>query len=180
MRGVNPWNACSLVIAPPVSKCFAFLDVHTSPKVYTILRALSDYETVVFYEPLMHCNYKLLHDSPSLLRLVVFVYDVEGTAHCANMYPASPLDPPQLSEARKQIQHHIMLWLQTDSRSHHLWLWVGERRAIINSYFIVRGLQVQSWLSISFRCFRPYLSLVRRVVITVMDPAERKAADHHS
>ena len=44
--------------------------------------------------------------------------DVLGTAHCANMYPESPLDPPQLLEARRQIQHHIMAWLHTDSQAH--------------------------------------------------------------
>ncbi|XP_078380206.1 putative serine protease K12H4.7 [Oculina patagonica] len=36
---------------------------------------------------------------------------IQGTAHCANMYPPSPQDPPQLTQARKQIQNHIMLWL---------------------------------------------------------------------
>lgn len=40
---------------------------------------------------------------------------IEGTAHCANMYPANPSDPPQLVEARHQIQQHIMMWLQADS-----------------------------------------------------------------
>ena len=47
--------------------------------------------------------------------------DILGTAHCANMYPESPLDPPQLLEARKQIQQHIMSWLHTDSQAHHVW-----------------------------------------------------------
>jgi len=47
--------------------------------------------------------------------------DVLGIAHRANMYPESPLplDPPQLLEARKQIQHHIMFWLHTNSQAHH-------------------------------------------------------------
>ena len=51
-----------------------------------------------------------------LLKVVIFfIVNVLGTAHCANMYPASPSDPPQLVEARHQIQQHIMMWLQADS-----------------------------------------------------------------
>ncbi|XP_069178530.1 putative serine protease K12H4.7 [Procambarus clarkii] len=37
---------------------------------------------------------------------------INGTAHCANMYPASPSDPPQLIEAREQIFQLINKWLQ--------------------------------------------------------------------
>lgn len=40
---------------------------------------------------------------------------IKGTAHCANMYPARPSDPPQLTEARQQIQGYIKMWLNTDS-----------------------------------------------------------------
>ncbi|KAM7425914.1 hypothetical protein ABFA07_022721 [Porites harrisoni] len=40
---------------------------------------------------------------------------IEGTAHCANMYPARPSDPPQLVEARQRIQEHIKMWLNGDS-----------------------------------------------------------------
>ena len=51
-----------------------------------------------------------------LLKVVIFfIVNVLGTAHCANMYPANPSDPPQLVEARHQIQQHIMMWLQADS-----------------------------------------------------------------
>lgn len=34
-----------------------------------------------------------------------------GTAHCANMYPESPNDLPQLKEAREHIKQHIVKWL---------------------------------------------------------------------
>ena len=36
---------------------------------------------------------------------------INGTAHCANMYPASPNDPPQLVKARDQISAIIQVWL---------------------------------------------------------------------
>ncbi|XP_034943552.1 putative serine protease K12H4.7 [Chelonus insularis] len=36
---------------------------------------------------------------------------INGTAHCANMYPASPNDLPQLVEARKQVGKLIGQWL---------------------------------------------------------------------
>lgn len=37
---------------------------------------------------------------------------INGTAHCAIMYPASPSDPPQLLQARKQLLEIIQQWLQ--------------------------------------------------------------------
>lgn len=37
---------------------------------------------------------------------------IKGTAHCANMYPPSEHDMPQLKEARIQIQGLIKQWLQ--------------------------------------------------------------------
>nr|CAD7395996.1 unnamed protein product [Timema cristinae] len=37
---------------------------------------------------------------------------IEGTAHCANMYPSSPDDPPGLVEARLQIFELVKRWLQ--------------------------------------------------------------------
>lgn len=37
---------------------------------------------------------------------------IDGTAHCANMYPASPNDLPQLSAAREQIRDFIDMWLR--------------------------------------------------------------------
>ena len=40
---------------------------------------------------------------------VVAIY-IEGTAHCANMYPSSPYDAPSLVEARKEIDGN---WLKT-------------------------------------------------------------------
>lgn len=37
---------------------------------------------------------------------------INGTAHCAIMYPASTSDPPQLTQAREQVFHLINHWLQ--------------------------------------------------------------------
>ncbi|RZC42670.1 serine protease K12H4.7 [Asbolus verrucosus] len=37
---------------------------------------------------------------------------IQGTAHCANMYPPSDTDPPQLIAARKQIVELIDSWLK--------------------------------------------------------------------
>nr|CAD7456840.1 unnamed protein product [Timema tahoe] len=39
---------------------------------------------------------------------------IEGTAHCANMYPSSPDDPPGLVAARLQIFELVKQWLQED------------------------------------------------------------------
>ncbi|XP_024084121.1 putative serine protease K12H4.7 isoform X2 [Cimex lectularius] len=39
---------------------------------------------------------------------------INGTAHCANMYPPSPKDPPQLTKARVNIVNQIGDWLSTD------------------------------------------------------------------
>ncbi|XP_014672876.1 PREDICTED: putative serine protease K12H4.7 isoform X2 [Priapulus caudatus] len=36
---------------------------------------------------------------------------IKGTAHCANMYPASESDPKELVEAREQIKNLIAEWL---------------------------------------------------------------------
>ncbi|KAG7189469.1 hypothetical protein KM043_017164 [Ampulex compressa] len=38
---------------------------------------------------------------------------INGTAHCANMYPAADTDPPQLKAARVQIGRLIEQWLET-------------------------------------------------------------------
>ncbi|XP_028817754.1 thymus-specific serine protease [Denticeps clupeoides] len=37
---------------------------------------------------------------------------IKGTAHCANMYPARPQDPPQLSQAREHIYVLLQKWLK--------------------------------------------------------------------
>ncbi|XP_014233688.1 putative serine protease K12H4.7 [Trichogramma pretiosum] len=37
---------------------------------------------------------------------------INGTAHCANMYPPSKKDLPQLTQARKQISNYIGQWLE--------------------------------------------------------------------
>lgn len=36
---------------------------------------------------------------------------IDGTAHCANMYPPTPSDPPQLIQARKTINTLIGQWI---------------------------------------------------------------------
>ncbi|CAG2198972.1 unnamed protein product [Mytilus edulis] len=38
---------------------------------------------------------------------------IDGTAHCANMYPSTPAAPPQLTESRKTINTLIGQWLTT-------------------------------------------------------------------
>uniref|UniRef100_A0A0B7A1H0 Serine protease K12H4.7 n=1 Tax=Arion vulgaris TaxID=1028688 RepID=A0A0B7A1H0_9EUPU len=38
---------------------------------------------------------------------------INGTAHCANMYPSTPQDPPQLTQARVEISETIARWLQS-------------------------------------------------------------------
>lgn len=37
---------------------------------------------------------------------------IKGTAHCANMYPETPQDPPQLIQARQHIRNVIVNWLK--------------------------------------------------------------------
>ena len=36
---------------------------------------------------------------------------IHGSAHCANMYPPSPRDPPALAPARQEITRIIGMWL---------------------------------------------------------------------
>ena len=36
---------------------------------------------------------------------------IEGTAHCANMYPASQEDPEQLRSARRRVAQLIHQWI---------------------------------------------------------------------
>ena len=40
---------------------------------------------------------------------------MSGTAHCANMYPASEDDPAQLVEARTRIGQLVHQWIQQAS-----------------------------------------------------------------
>ncbi len=40
------------------------------------------------------------------------IIGIAGTAHCANMYPATPKDLPQLIKARQDIEHLIAKWIQ--------------------------------------------------------------------
>ena len=37
---------------------------------------------------------------------------IEGTAHCANMYPESPDDPVQLKRARTEIGKLVHQWIE--------------------------------------------------------------------
>lgn len=46
--------------------------------------------------------------APNPLTQVVYI---EGTAHCADMYPPSPLDPQPLISARAQIKNYLYGWL---------------------------------------------------------------------
>ncbi|KAI5734315.1 hypothetical protein M8J77_005022 [Diaphorina citri] len=39
---------------------------------------------------------------------------IPGVAHCANMYPPSPSDPPELTKARQRINHLIGKWLKQE------------------------------------------------------------------
>ena len=39
---------------------------------------------------------------------------IDGTAHCANMYPSSPKDSPELVKAREMISAYILDWLTID------------------------------------------------------------------
>ncbi|XP_032833392.2 putative serine protease K12H4.7 [Petromyzon marinus] len=39
---------------------------------------------------------------------------IQGTAHCANMYPATAQDPPQLTEARARVFDILQKWLSED------------------------------------------------------------------
>ncbi|XP_053329902.1 thymus-specific serine protease [Spea bombifrons] len=41
---------------------------------------------------------------------------INGTAHCANMSPSRPDDPPSLREAREEIAVHIADWLKSARR----------------------------------------------------------------
>lgn len=40
---------------------------------------------------------------------------IQGTAHCANMYPASSSDLPGLTAARKEITNQLGKWLPAPS-----------------------------------------------------------------
>ncbi|KIH42730.1 hypothetical protein ANCDUO_27281 [Ancylostoma duodenale] len=44
----------------------------------------------------------------------VVMHLIEGTAHCAEMYPARPQDPPDLVATRKLIEENIAKWLKTE------------------------------------------------------------------
>lgn len=39
------------------------------------------------------------------------MYYFLGTAHCANMYPPTPTDLPQLKKARTTIKAYLSKWL---------------------------------------------------------------------
>lgn len=43
---------------------------------------------------------------------------IKGTAHCADMYPATVLDPTSLKNARTTIQQFIDKWLSSSRKRH--------------------------------------------------------------
>ena len=47
-----------------------------------------------------------LETAPGLLAVVI-----DGTAHCRNMSPSRPTDPPALTEARLRIAAQLVVWL---------------------------------------------------------------------
>jgi hypothetical protein len=51
--------------------------------------------------------------SYNVKELIVYVL-LSGTAHCADMYPSSPSDLPQLVAARRKISDLIGQWLDED------------------------------------------------------------------
>ncbi|PIO71345.1 hypothetical protein TELCIR_06763 [Teladorsagia circumcincta] len=42
----------------------------------------------------------------------VDAFMIEGTAHCADMYPASPNDKPSLKAARTRIEKNLDAWIK--------------------------------------------------------------------
>jgi len=50
----------------------------------------------------------VVHNIDSTLQAIY----ITGTAHCANMLPATPKDPPSLAKAQEQIAGHIGMWLR--------------------------------------------------------------------
>lgn len=49
----------------------------------------------------------ILEDKSHTVRAIY----IEGTAHCANMLPAKPSDPPALLKAQKEIAHILTEWV---------------------------------------------------------------------
>ena len=58
----------------------------------------------------------MLHCSHSLVDFLSSFIIVLGTAHCANMYPSSPDDSPELVEARQKIRAIISEWLESPDK----------------------------------------------------------------
>jgi len=50
--------------------------------------------------------------------IILIINLFEGTAHCANMYPPSENDMPQLKKARIQIKNLIKEWLKNSYDIH--------------------------------------------------------------
>jgi hypothetical protein len=42
------------------------------------------------------------------------VFYIDGTAHCADLYPPSPKDVPGLTAARKRFVQLLNIWLSTE------------------------------------------------------------------
>ena len=47
---------------------------------------------------------------------IVNFYLFAGTSHCADMYPPSDTDPPELTQARAQIGTLIGKWIQRPTK----------------------------------------------------------------
>ena len=41
----------------------------------------------------------------------VYPIIIDGTSHCADMYPAKPDDRPSLTQARASIRTHVISWV---------------------------------------------------------------------
>ena len=66
---------------------------------------------------LLHCFVCPIYVAKMTNELIPYpfkLFYIVGTAHCANMYPDSPSDPPQLKEARVKIEALIGEWLKQD------------------------------------------------------------------
>ncbi|KAK6037561.1 serine carboxypeptidase S28 [Cooperia oncophora] len=59
-----------------------------------------------------HALGKYTNNDPS-----VFWYLINGTAHCADMYPARPEDVPDLANARRLIESNLAMWISEAPRT---------------------------------------------------------------
>ncbi|KAJ9590369.1 hypothetical protein L9F63_016606, partial [Diploptera punctata] len=76
----------------------------------TLYGALQQYATRIVYVHGSVDPWHALGITKTLISQSPAIY-INGTAHCANMYPSSPNDLPQLVEAREKISNLIGVWL---------------------------------------------------------------------